>query len=107
MDFSDIERILELVRVHDLADSDDRADRGRVDVDLSDASQGEDGQTVTFPERTFSRVSIEILADSQSHTDDLTGVRREGRWIDPHVVGEQRRTAQCDQPDQPDAATTQ
>jgi hypothetical protein len=45
-------------------DGGDRPGRGRVDVALTDASLGAAGETVTFPERTFSRVSIEILADS-------------------------------------------
>ncbi|HEV7757494.1 MAG TPA: discoidin domain-containing protein, partial [Acidimicrobiales bacterium] len=44
-----------------------------VDVDLTDASQDEAGQTVTFPERSFSRVSIEILADSQGTLPRYSG----------------------------------
>ena len=43
-------------------DGDDVGDP--VDVSLSGASREEAGQTVTFPERTFSRVSIEIRSGS-------------------------------------------
>jgi arabinofuranan 3-O-arabinosyltransferase len=35
-----------------------------VTVDLGDASLAEPGQVVTFPERTFSRLEVEILADT-------------------------------------------
>jgi arabinofuranan 3-O-arabinosyltransferase len=48
-------------------------DRGEVDVALSGASRDEAGQTVTFPERTFSRVSIEILADSAGSAPRWSG----------------------------------
>jgi arabinofuranan 3-O-arabinosyltransferase len=35
-----------------------------MDVDLSEQSRDEPGQVVSFPERTFSKLSIEILADT-------------------------------------------
>ena len=33
------------------------------------------------------RIAEQVLPDAQSHADDLAGLRREGRRLDPHVVG--------------------
>ena len=41
-------------------------------------------------------IAEEVLPDTQPHADDLAGFRREGRRLDPHVVGEERRTAHRD-----------
>ena len=42
------------------------------------------------------RIAEQVLPDTQPHADDLAGLRREGRRLDPHVVGEERRAAQRD-----------
>ena len=42
------------------------------------------------------RIAEEVLPDAQPHADDLAGFRREGRRLDPHVVGGERRAAQRD-----------
>lgn len=44
-----------------------------VDVTLNDRSRGYSGQVITFPERTFSSLSIEILADSAGDLPRFVG----------------------------------
>ena len=39
------------------------------------------------------RIAEQILPDAQPHADDLAGLRREGRRLDPHVVGDERRSS--------------
>ena len=53
------------------------------------------------------RIAEQILPDAQPHADDLAGVRRERRRLDPHVVGGERHAAQDDdrQHDQHASAT--
>ncbi|CAN5841513.1 alpha-(1-_3)-arabinofuranosyltransferase [soil metagenome] len=68
--FGPINRHLTDVRLH--LDEDDP-----VDVNLTDASRSAPGQTVTFGERTFSRLEIELTGDTagrRSRFSGLTGV---------------------------------
>src|SRR5207244_8896171 len=48
------------------------------------------------------RISEKILADSQSHTDDLSGVRKERSRLDPHVVSRERRCGKTESEEKAD-----
>ena len=39
------------------------------------------------------RIAEQVLPDAQPHADDLAGLRRERRRLDPHVVGDERHGA--------------
>ena len=39
-------------------------------------------------------IAEKVLPDTQPHGNDFAGFRGERRWLDPHVMGEERRTAQ-------------
>jgi arabinofuranan 3-O-arabinosyltransferase len=60
-----------------------------MDVDLTDESRGEPGQVVTFPERSFSKLSIEILEDSVGDLPRFVGQSSLGfaeiKIMDPQV----------------------
>jgi arabinofuranan 3-O-arabinosyltransferase len=45
-----------------------------IDIDLAEKSFGHPGQLVTFPERTFSTLSIEVLADSAGAVPRYSGL---------------------------------
>jgi arabinofuranan 3-O-arabinosyltransferase len=49
-----------------------------VDADLDDSSSTGSGQTVTFPTRTFSKLSIEIRADTSGQPPRFDGLTSEG-----------------------------